>query len=99
MRFDDMVEKAMDAIKQKYIPFQQTTTSQAEPEFLYLIDTIEFGYMQIASQDESDEYLLVPVWDFWGVESYDDEALLRTHHSYLTVNAIDGSIIDRTIGY
>ena len=78
------------------------------------IDEITLGYMKIAVPDNPDEFILTPVWDFFGYEEteYDENtytALLldennkyktRTfRHSYLTINAIDGSIIDRTLGY
>ena len=51
--------------------------------------------------------LLVPVWDFFGTrkteteydgESYSDTTDYPTW-SYLTINAVDGSIIDRSLGY
>ena len=51
--------------------------------------------------------LLVPVWDFFGtrkIESdyYGDNYSDTTDDptwSYLTINAVDGSIIDRGLGY
>ncbi len=57
--------------------------------------------------------MYVPVWDFFGscIEKYDktvvdsnynenNEYIEKTFgHSYLTINAIDGSIIDRNLGY
>ena len=74
------------------------------------IERIELGLMRIA-QPGSDEYLVVPVWDFYGSTilsseraSYtDEEYWQKINHfygrSFLTVNAIDGSIIDRKMGY
>jgi hypothetical protein len=78
------------------------------------IDEITLGYMKIAVPDNPDEFILTPVWDFFGYEEteYDENTYTgllldenykyktRTfRHSYLTINAIDGSIIDRSLGY
>lgn len=45
--------------------------------------------------------LLIPVWDFYGTEIYQrdgmDVPLEET--IVLTINAIDGSMIDRELGY
>ena len=45
--------------------------------------------MRVRSKNAPDTYELVPVWDFFT----DD------FESLLTVNAIDGTIIDRNYGY
>ena len=78
------------------------------------IDEITLGYMKIAVPDNPDEFILTPVWDFFGYQEaeYDEDTYTglildennryRTRdfrHSYLTINAIDGSIIDRSLGY
>jgi hypothetical protein len=39
------------------------------------------------------------VWDFFGTMTLDGQDLLTEHISHLTINAIDGSIIDRRRGY
>jgi hypothetical protein len=60
--------------------------------------------------DKPGQFLLVPVWDFFGVQipdtsGYPDKkkAGLDYEHmmsgSLLTINAIDGSVIDRSLGY
>jgi hypothetical protein len=78
------------------------------------IDKISLGLARIKRQDHNGEYLLVPVWNFYGtdttkyketkcVEFYTNEnyeVVSRIFgHSFLTINAIDGSIIDRSLGY
>lgn len=73
----------------------------------YRITSIEFSYMRVKVQN-SDEYYLLPVWDFLGYVEYDwdmtpgDRAVSQNffrNMSILTINAIDGSIIDRNLGY
>lgn len=74
------------------------------------IDKVQLGLMRIDKPNSSD-YLVIPVWDFYGYsigatgsESYSDEEywnMLPNYHerSFLTISAIDGSIIDRERGY
>ena len=79
-----------------------------------VIDEITLGLMRVAQKDKPDEFLLIPVWDFFGYTelSYekssdspyktDENNMHRFRNyrcSYLTINAIDGSIIDRSLGY
>lgn len=74
------------------------------------IDKVRLGLMRIA-QPNSNEYLIVPVWDFYGnsigatgSEFHTDDdywGMIANYpdRSFLTINAIDGSIIDRDVGY
>ena len=77
------------------------------------IDEIHLGYARIKLSDNSGRYVIIPVWDFFGYFEADtyaqgNEVTINSkesdyngmyRHSYLTINAIDGSIIDRTLGY
>ena len=61
------------------------------------IDRMELGLMRILEPNTLDSGVVVPVWDFYGRlqgEEYEDYDKI-----YLTINAIDGSIINRTVGY
>jgi hypothetical protein len=68
---------------------------------------IQFGYMAVRQPDNIDAYYYVPVWDFyahrtlWGTGGYahGKDLGLAWGKSCLTINAIDGTIIDRTYGY
>ncbi len=78
---------------------------------LYIrIDHVRLGMMRIA-QPNSRDFLVVPVWDFIGGSVTESEF---TEHSdadywnmiqddpnvsYLTVNAINGAVISRSLGY
>ena len=67
---------------------------------LYIAE-IRFSYMRIR-QPDSETYWLLPVWDFLGYDNItvpDARADWMQYHSLLTVNAVDGSIIDRDLGY
>lgn len=64
------------------------------------IDEIRFGYSRIAEQNKSDSALLVPVWYFFGTITDENNAVTdNPEYSLLTINAIDGSIIDLSKGY
>lgn len=78
------------------------------------ITDIKLGYCRVINPNEAGTALLVPVWDFYGYEeivyaspeetgwALDDNNTLilpAMGHSYLTINAIDGSVIDRCLGY
>jgi hypothetical protein len=69
------------------------------------VDEIRFGLTRITEQDKRDSGLLVPVWDFFGTMTYIREVDGQTQKMdigpipILTVNAIDGSVINRSLGY
>ncbi len=74
----------------------------------YEIDRVQLGYMRIYDPGtDSRSGLLVPVWDFFGrhTDEYDYEGetgsstVERPQNSFLTVNAADGTVIDRNLGY
>ena len=55
------------------------------------VSEIRFGYMRVKNKDKQDEFTLVPVWDFISD--------LYGKTSLITVNAMDGSVLDRRYGY
>ncbi len=85
-----------------------------------VIDTIKLGMARVMRQGHDNEYLTIPVWDFYGYEtakfnqedaltardfvtnyfiSENGDAKSSVYKTYLTISALDGSIIDRTKGY
>ena len=65
------------------------------------ITEITFSYMRVRKPNEN-EYWLLPVWDFRGYDTRFGENDIDSWwdtFSLLTVNAIDGSIMDRNLGY
>ena len=63
------------------------------------IDRIELGYMTVQRKDQPARYQLIPVWDFFGQRTISDETYDQFNNALLTINAIDGTIIDRNYGY
>ena len=66
------------------------------------VDEVRLGLMRIRSNGNVTEGLIIPVWDFWGTETFyadDDTVGWEEHTVLLTVNAIDGTVVDREFGY
>lgn len=63
------------------------------------INEIRLGYMPVLVKDGSGTWELRPVWDFFGIHTfavtYDDQP----GNSALTIDAINGLVIDRAYGY
>jgi hypothetical protein len=71
----------------------------ADVKLTFHIDEVRLGMMRIQDKNSPETGLIVPVWDFFGTMTLDGQDLLTEHISHLTINAIDGSIIDRRRGY
>lgn len=72
----------------------------------YNIRRITFGYARIYNPEaDSTSGILVPVWDFFGEfdletdEEISNRSGEHSTRSMMTINAIDGSLIDREMGY
>lgn len=70
----------------------------------FFIDEVRLGYMRVFEKGSPMEGEMVPVWDFIGTEVFYpagkepmEDAL--PYASRLTINAMDGTIIDRDLGY
>lgn len=61
------------------------------------ISEIKMSYYYLQIPNES-TYLVVPVWDMLGTETseYNDGQETK---SFVTINAIDGTVINRELGY
>lgn len=71
------------------------------------VDKVELNLLRIRDKDSTAEGTIVPVWDFWATtktRSADEEHRDLVHDGeyyevVLTINAIDGTVIDRAMGY
>ena len=69
------------------------------------INKAKLGMMDIKVANENNQYLSIPVWDFYGdykLAFMKNDEVIETNEPFqvlLTINAIDGSIIDRRRGY
>lgn len=95
--FEDIAERAKNNI------FYKNYTAYGSTADITII-RIELNMMRIMRKDKPGEYLIVPVWDFIGdVQKSTDSELSRQsppeEMSFVTINAIDGSWINRSWGY
>ena len=97
-------DRIMEIFKRQV--FMSVYCDQGHP-ITYKITAIQFSYMRVQIKD-SDDYYLLPVWDFTGYMIHDwqmspgDMAVSRGFFhsmSILTINAVDGSVLDRFLGY
>jgi hypothetical protein len=99
LSFDEIMK-----IYEKMMLVQNADTLNYEQERIYHINRITFGYTRIYEPaSDPKNGILVPAWDFFGGFESTYEGVTSTNNmtyqSYLTINAIDGSIIDRNLGY
>lgn len=97
--FSEIEEVARKMLKIKYEP---AARDEHIDSVSINIDRVELSLQRVAEQDNFDKGLLIPVWNFFGKYSYtfDDGQYANTEiGSFLSVNAIDGSIIDVRQGY
>ena len=98
LSFDDILEVFNKRITVYHNNLIDGTRDALQKE--YNITNIRLGLVSI-KEENADSGLLVPAWDFLGYERYwenENESLSYTNelHSFLTINAIDGSIINRS---
>ena len=101
--FDEIMEKFKEMMTMKYGDFVDEGCAVERR-----INEIRFGLCRVTEQNKRDTGLLIPVWDFFGQVIYSKDDGTGTiisvneqsyDRSIMTINAIDGSIIDRGLGY
>lgn len=60
------------------------------------IDNIELTQVRVSEQNSITTGLLVPSWRFYGTKTINEQT---TYGCWLTINAVDGSVINTDIGY
>ncbi len=96
---DNSSIKSFEKIKETFEKMMPITYASTKEYRTISIDTVSFGYVRISEKDSFDTGLLVPVWDFIGPSLYPDKPDVPEKETYMTINGIDGSIIDRQLGY
>lgn len=57
------------------------------------INKVRLNLMRVRTKSSKDMGLVIPVWDYYGSEGPIEETIV------LTINAIDGSMVSRELGY
>ena len=79
-------------------PLTIVSTERGENNSLH-IDRIELGFMCMQMKDDPARCQLIPVWDFFGTHSVSGEVYSHYMEPRVTINAVDGTVIDRNYGY
>ncbi len=96
--------------RQMQIEYEAEARGAYFKEMTWTVEHVKLELQRIAQQDSFDEGLLVPVWNFYGkcaaiMENGEDSGsgMLSGDGIYnapmMTINAIDGSVIDTDRGY
>lgn len=96
--------KNFDEIKEIFeqmVVVTNATGSDEEDKMSIDVDRVILRYTRISEEDSFDTGLLVPVWDFMGrfTGKYGEKLNAKSDTCILTINAIDGTVIDRALGY
>lgn len=91
LTFEQIMEIASRLLPIKYAYQEQYLAYRNQQAYCKTVDRITLSYTRIQSKNNPTQFQLVPVWDFFDADEPD--------MSLLTVNAIDGIVIDRGYGY
>lgn len=105
--FEEIKQSFLNGAKLKYAYIEDASTPNGQSDkWDCSVKRIELGYMRVMSGSGVGSYKAIPVWDFFGTVGPEDEnsapsstSTIGDYTSLLTINAIDGSIIDRSVGY
>lgn len=106
--FDDVLKTFRDQIFYHCVTGDPDDPDSGKGETIH-ITQIYFSVMRIRKKDALNEFCIVPVWDFTGYvkragtamtpDETEREIASSSGLSFLTINAVDGSVIDRDKGY
>ncbi len=101
MDFESIVK-----IYEQMMEVSNANVSDQQEKRTYHIRKIVLGYTRIYDPNaDNDTGLLVPAWDFFGGVDFEGKDYSGTNsgeystQSQMTINAIDGTVIDRELGY
>jgi beta-lactamase regulating signal transducer with metallopeptidase domain len=94
--FKDIEKAARDMLKKNPDQITRRYSGDPMPDIAFPIGRVTFGLTRVGQKDKPGAYRLLPVWDFY---QQDKDATLKNTYSILTLNAVDGSVIDRNLGY
>lgn len=97
---DQSTLKSFDEIKNIFEQMIVTTNAAMDDEqYTYIdINNVKLRYSRISEPDNFDTGILVPVWDFIGTRT-DVSGEEEKDIVLLSINAIDGTVIDKDLGY
>ena len=91
LSFDQIMSVAAQLLPLKYQYGEINLAYRNQDATRLAVGRITLSYSRVQDRNNPTGFLMVPVWDFF---SADDPA-----ESFLTINAVDGTVIDRGFGY
>ena len=93
MSFDEIssVFERMIMVRHSYA--QTINDNGGDGDLSIDIDKVRLNLMRVRTKSSKDMGLVIPVWDYYGSEGPIEETIV------LTINAIDGSMVSRELGY
>lgn len=98
--YDDIIETARTILPMQFA--EEAFGDDAQKTVT--ISEVTLSMMRVAGLGEDNGYYYLPVWDFIGYYGEKMDTNITEEHpsarkSFLTLNAVDGSVIDRGLGY
>lgn len=100
--FSEIQDTFEKMVLEKYGEYAE---SGVDREDILVINEIRLGYMRVIEKEGDTTGTMIPVWDFMGTHTISQSGgKLMTrptgqYASLITINALDGTIIDRDFGY
>lgn len=101
MDFDKIIE-----IYEQMMEVSNSDITQTEEQQTFHVKKIKLGYSRIYDpKADNSTGILVPVWDFFGGFDVEGDGYSQknegdySNQSFITINAVDGTVIDRSLGY
>lgn len=94
--------KSFDEVKGVFEQMAPMVLAENDFKIKAQVDRVRLSYSRISEKDSFDTGLVVPVWSFEGkLTGYDenDYPAYEDRRTLIAINAIDGSVIDGTLGY
>ena len=89
--FNQISTIAAQLLPLKYQFLEQYLSTSNQDANRLTVNRITLSYSRVQNRDNPTGYMMVPVWDFFNAEN--------PAESLLTINAVDGTVIDRGFGY
>lgn len=88
-------------VLEKMIPIKFEATVKGTDNLTCRIEEVRLEMMRVVEQGSTENGLLIPVWNFYGVRerTYNGNTDMTGKYIMLCVNAVDGSVIDKSKGY
>lgn len=101
MPFEQVLKIAKSLLPLAHMDWEQSEGDAAAMK----LEKIQLSYCRVQRRDKPGEFVMTPVWDFFGnlaQENQDGTLHLLNYNAsmvLLTINALDGTVIDRRYGY